>query len=290
MKTLTRVAFLLIILVFVDTGHAFYNPSTGRWINRDPIEESGGDNVYSFVLNDSIGLLDGLGNEPIDPSPDPTASKIQLSARLESDSWGTCGKFSWPIKWELLRTGNTRVPLKGAVVQVITIDWNVRRWGERDKSGKRELERVPNGELKSLRAQFVAINGDATTVTYTEAWPADIKVSRGAFSLPFGSKDTFSWEDEGNSTVGEVKWNGVAWYTTSKEPADWKANPGTMAGILPAVLGAAGGLSVDSNLFDHTLQINWNCCGAPGPAGVGRPTKASNMKAQVRSDNPPKTP
>jgi RHS repeat-associated protein len=43
-------------------GHRYYNPLTGRWLNRDLIEESGGVNLYGFVGNDSINQLDLLGN------------------------------------------------------------------------------------------------------------------------------------------------------------------------------------------------------------------------------------
>ncbi len=42
-------------------GYRFYNPELGRWVNRDPIEEMGGDNLYGFVKNDSIGGVDYLG-------------------------------------------------------------------------------------------------------------------------------------------------------------------------------------------------------------------------------------
>jgi uncharacterized protein RhaS with RHS repeats len=39
----------------------YYNTTTGKWINRDPIEETGGVNVYGFVGNDGINTLDILG-------------------------------------------------------------------------------------------------------------------------------------------------------------------------------------------------------------------------------------
>jgi len=42
-------------------GLRYYNPSTGRWPNRDPIEESGGLNLYGFVDNSSINTADILG-------------------------------------------------------------------------------------------------------------------------------------------------------------------------------------------------------------------------------------
>ncbi len=32
-------------------GFRYYLPSLGRWLNRDPIGERGGNNLYGFVLN-----------------------------------------------------------------------------------------------------------------------------------------------------------------------------------------------------------------------------------------------
>jgi len=42
-------------------GHRYYSPSLGRFINRDPIEEQGGINLYSFVGNDPVNRWDLLG-------------------------------------------------------------------------------------------------------------------------------------------------------------------------------------------------------------------------------------
>ena len=42
-------------------GYRFYNPQTGRWISRDPIEEEGGINLYGFVGNDGVNRVDLLG-------------------------------------------------------------------------------------------------------------------------------------------------------------------------------------------------------------------------------------
>ena len=42
-------------------GFRYYNPQTGRWLNRDPIEEEGGSNLYGFVGNDSLNGFDPLG-------------------------------------------------------------------------------------------------------------------------------------------------------------------------------------------------------------------------------------
>jgi RHS repeat-associated protein len=42
-------------------GYRYYDPKTGRWPSRDPIEEEGGINMYAFVGNDGIAQVDFLG-------------------------------------------------------------------------------------------------------------------------------------------------------------------------------------------------------------------------------------
>ncbi len=42
-------------------GYRFYHPALMRWLNRDPIEEMGGNNLYVFCLNSSSAFRDSLG-------------------------------------------------------------------------------------------------------------------------------------------------------------------------------------------------------------------------------------
>lgn len=42
-------------------GFRYYDPETGRWLNRDPIEEQGEWNLYGFVGNDGVNAWDYLG-------------------------------------------------------------------------------------------------------------------------------------------------------------------------------------------------------------------------------------
>jgi RHS repeat-associated protein len=59
--------------VFGYTGHLWhgesalnlallraYDPNLGIWITRDPIGEDGGNNIYSYVLNSPLNLIDEL--------------------------------------------------------------------------------------------------------------------------------------------------------------------------------------------------------------------------------------
>ncbi len=59
----------LLLLTFLFAGccqHAsgFYNPSTGRWLNRDTIDEKGGPNLYALVHNSAVAKIDPLGKQP----------------------------------------------------------------------------------------------------------------------------------------------------------------------------------------------------------------------------------
>ncbi len=42
-------------------GERYYWPELGRWLNRDPIEEAGGVNLYGYVGNEPISGLDAHG-------------------------------------------------------------------------------------------------------------------------------------------------------------------------------------------------------------------------------------
>jgi len=46
-------------------GYRWYHAEWGRFINRDPIEESGGENIYCFVKNDPVASVDALGLKKI---------------------------------------------------------------------------------------------------------------------------------------------------------------------------------------------------------------------------------
>jgi RHS repeat-associated protein len=42
-------------------GYRFYDPSLQRWLNRDPLQERGGVNLYGFALNDPADNTDSWG-------------------------------------------------------------------------------------------------------------------------------------------------------------------------------------------------------------------------------------
>ncbi|GDY23534.1 hypothetical protein LBMAG56_48810 [Verrucomicrobiota bacterium] len=60
-------------------GYRYYSPGTGRWINRDPLEEEGGRNLYAFVKNDPVNQLDALGESLLSVLPDPGEAEARAA-------------------------------------------------------------------------------------------------------------------------------------------------------------------------------------------------------------------
>jgi hypothetical protein len=63
-KAAIPVAVLVACLLAPQTAHCFYNPSTGRWLSRDTIQEEGGINLLAFCRNAPVDASDDLGADP----------------------------------------------------------------------------------------------------------------------------------------------------------------------------------------------------------------------------------
>jgi RHS repeat-associated protein len=51
---------------FLYFAYRFYNASTGRWPNRDPLRERGGMNLYAYVFNRPLTFVDPMGLSDFD--------------------------------------------------------------------------------------------------------------------------------------------------------------------------------------------------------------------------------
>ena len=113
MKTILALA----LLILAHTAQAFYEPSIGRWITRDPISELGGINLYQFVGNTPVNNSDPFGfcgddcpnidawpKSPLDPfnkgvtrsSACPGKLTICLETCRERFFSGKCAKYYDP--------------------------------------------------------------------------------------------------------------------------------------------------------------------------------------------------
>jgi hypothetical protein len=74
---------LLLLMVGSPSAHAYYNPTAGKWLSRDPIGERGGKNLYGFVRNRPIYRFDPLGLE--EQGPQNFSAICQMAKRLQGE-------------------------------------------------------------------------------------------------------------------------------------------------------------------------------------------------------------
>ena len=95
-------------------GLRFYSPGIGRWINRDPIRERGGSNVYVFVSDDPLNNVDLYGLDKWngkDPARDPWVPSPPIT-----DSHGTVAVG--------MGVGGTLTPVNGMLSWKLVYAWD----------------------------------------------------------------------------------------------------------------------------------------------------------------------
>jgi uncharacterized protein RhaS with RHS repeats len=53
----------LALAVSLESSVGYYDPAVQRWINRDPIQEEGGKNLFAFTHNAALAFIDPFGND-----------------------------------------------------------------------------------------------------------------------------------------------------------------------------------------------------------------------------------
>lgn len=106
-------------------GYRWYDPLTGRWPSRDPIEEMGGINLYGFVGNDGISIYDLLGNRPFKTYEEAKKAMLDTLKKKQADSikkgteqllkaygntWDKANKNSADTDSRVIRTYNPKKP------------------------------------------------------------------------------------------------------------------------------------------------------------------------------------
>jgi hypothetical protein len=95
----TKLMMLMLVLLGLMASReaqAFYNPSTGRWLSRDPVAEKGGLNIYCSVRNDPNNSFDALGleSEPDvnwGPAPCPRGQTTAYIQVVKGYTWSDGG-------------------------------------------------------------------------------------------------------------------------------------------------------------------------------------------------------
>jgi hypothetical protein len=121
---------LVSLLAWPQAGRAFYSPSTGRWLSRDPIGERGGKNLYQFALNYPVGRIDALGRFSRQDHADLTTLSF-------TDAMYVLGNQVAPPCWERMR----RTLVHANVWQDIWGFFDMRRHYNREVSDEEDSQK-----------------------------------------------------------------------------------------------------------------------------------------------------
>ena len=109
-------------------GYRFYSPTLMRWLNRDPIGEEGGLNLYGFCGNNVVANIDAFGQRVIiQVDPTPSRRKVINSRsgrhpRAVTRRFGNC-KFNCTKDCKIKVTGHITLWIE-------MLEENSRRWQE----------------------------------------------------------------------------------------------------------------------------------------------------------------
>ncbi len=227
-------------------GLRFYDPDTGRWLNRDPIDVKDGQSLYNFVLNDPIKNFDKDGLTTYKP-------KFILNyVNLSSIKTGKCGLAWWGIRW-LIKGAENYERDNGVVAQKIVHSLDIKDQNDNDITTDKLLSNY--GSLGN--------RDNGKTFNYTERWyyahgkiPSSLK----------GMEDHWRTSDFGLGTKGRITIEGLAFYARFDDliwPNDTvQFNEETRAGPLISTTGSPTirANAKTSNNIHRKLVIEWNCC------------------------------
>jgi RHS repeat-associated protein len=202
-------------------GYRYYHPQTGRWINRDPIEERGGLNLYGFVGNDGVTKVDHLGL-----FRKLTANQINDPILMK------CGEFQWDINWSISSKTDSGIILQDIEWKRIATDCDgVDKKIEKSYS---EIWDVGIGvDMQDVNDRFSGI--------YNKKTKGKITIKGWARLYPSKVYDN---EKDKLAAIGWLP-----------------GNPNTFAGPLWSGLKNPGWTDSDrSNLVEHSIEVEWNCC------------------------------
>jgi RHS repeat-associated protein len=148
-------------------GYRFYSPDLHRWLNRDPIEEDGGLNLYGFCGNGGVNRLDMLGlfNQQ---SPYSVSVDVVWQERIRSEKGSYkfdrtySGKSAFDVvvnPMECSADVNIKIKPSGAFSD--ETERNAQRWVDQVWNGRFKLcvkslkEACPNGLALNIKISFV---------------------------------------------------------------------------------------------------------------------------------------
>ena len=196
-------------------GYRFYSPELRRWINRDPIEERGGVNLYGFCGNDGVNGFDMLGrllyqtgkyfkiqtyphfekkDRPPNTPPNVAGEVNVLSARV--------GPLSrWESQWHL-EAEPVRYSSQGCVYVV---------WGTTALSGTVWWdENISYTSQSSKKLVSAGVHENRHISIWSDKW------ARYTRSVREAKPDNFTTREKAENKVKWIQWMSAAYFALAQ--------------------------------------------------------------------------
>ena len=163
-KSFSLITILFLLLGFGELAQAYYNPETGNFLSRDPIEERGGENLYGFVRNDAVNGTDYLGMA-VTPYNWPSARINRKGKGLaENEDGKTWGYWAGAVKFNGPKASGKcwKLSLKGRLKIEISIrpgSTVIDNFGNNAEQHEREHERVNSFFWNQMTERINPIEG-----------------------------------------------------------------------------------------------------------------------------------
>ena len=220
-------------------NYRLYDPVLGRWINRDPIEEQGGLNLYNFVGNDGVYKVDFLGKQP--------TLSIGFNSKV---ILGPCGLFIWMISWSIDAVSDERNG--GYILQDVTAVADIKHCNGKDKIV---------GESK-----------------YSEVWRVD-PGTRNIFGGGFDMFEIKEEQDcaRGTFKISGIARYYPNQGEVGKGDDGWVVKETSPAGKLPINPNNPNWDKTGaSNVVKHSISVSWDCCKSKSVTKIESQTPVNN--------------
>lgn len=245
-------------------GHRYYNPSLGRWISRDPLEEHGALNLYGFVGNDAMSLIDvlGMGEYAEGSAPPPPSNS------LDPTTWNSWTGSQLPSEIEQIWRRANLTAFGGSIVQWPDAAAHLRHflgnsgatYTIRFKNMNRESKGARNHYYQELYDAMVA--AERLTLRKTKVEMVTIREVggnnlEGNWLYAVGRYRTWA--------KGSVERNcddyKMVWSFNFRDVYDWALNNGLGGGLVTdremAILHRAGRAREYEMVGEHKIVVKW---------------------------------
>lgn len=166
-------------------GYRYYALELGRWVNRDPLGEYGGENLYLFVFNNVENFSDLLGLLQKTPLPTKFPTPTKTNHKVPKSPWGFIIYFilslqgssdphalDWTIEKELQEIANKNEHYLPELED------------DRDRSNAVNIDTgaiwafVSEGSTKKLEVEKF-VTGKKIFITFTAAAEANVGIRTG---------------------------------------------------------------------------------------------------------------